>query len=95
MSISKQDVELIAKLSNLNFGEKEEEKIIKDLEQILKYMEKLNELDTDNVEEIVNPYYMENNFRDDEIETSLHIENVIENAPNSKNEYILVPRVIN
>ncbi|MFU0824746.1 Asp-tRNA(Asn)/Glu-tRNA(Gln) amidotransferase subunit GatC [Clostridium sp.] len=95
MSISKQDVELIAKLSNLNFGEKEEEKIIKDLEQILKYMEKLNELDTDNVEETVNPYYMENNFRDDEIETSLHIENVIENAPNSKNEYILVPRVIN
>ncbi|WP_164917177.1 Asp-tRNA(Asn)/Glu-tRNA(Gln) amidotransferase subunit GatC [Clostridium sp. JN-9] len=94
MSVSKKDVEYVAELSRLNFSEKEKESLVGDLNQILNYMDKLNELNTDNVDIIVNPYYIENKFREDEVQESMDLKSVIENAPQNLEEYIVVPKII-
>lgn len=94
MSVSKKDVEYVAELSRLNFSEQEKENLVDDLNQILNYMEKLNELHTENVDIIVNPYYIENKFREDEVQQSMNLESIIENAPQNLEEYVVVPKII-
>lgn len=94
MSVSKKDVEYVAELSRLNFSEQEKENLVDDLNQILNYMEKLNELHTENVDIIVNPYYIENKFREDEVQQSMNLESIIENSPQNLEEYVVVPKII-
>jgi aspartyl-tRNA(Asn)/glutamyl-tRNA(Gln) amidotransferase subunit C len=94
MSVSKKDVEYVADLARLEFTEEEKENLIKDLNKVLEYMEKLEKLDTENTDIIVNPYYIENKFREDRVEDSLPLDAVIGNAPKNLEEYILVPKII-
>lgn len=94
MAVSKKDVEYVAELARLDFNEEEKLSLIDDLNKVLEYMEKLNRLDTENVDIIVNPYYIENKFREDEVESSLPLNEVIENSPQNLEEYILVPKII-
>ncbi|WP_097028044.1 Asp-tRNA(Asn)/Glu-tRNA(Gln) amidotransferase subunit GatC [Clostridium peptidivorans] len=94
MAVSKKDVEYVAELARIELTEEEKEGLLVDLNNVLNYMEKLNELDTDNTDIIVNPYYIENKFREDEVEESMNIEDVMNNAPESLEEYIKVPNVI-
>ncbi|MCR1934234.1 Asp-tRNA(Asn)/Glu-tRNA(Gln) amidotransferase subunit GatC [Clostridium tepidum] len=94
MSVSKKDVEYVAELARLEFKEEEKDNFVNDLNKILNYMEKLDELNTDDVDIVVNPYYIENKYREDNIEKSMKLEEVIENAPESLEEYVIVPKVI-
>lgn len=94
MAVSKKDVEYVAELARIELMEDEKEGMIEDLNKVLAYMEKLNELDTDNVDIIVNPYYIENKFREDEVEESMQLNDIMENAPEKLEEYILVPTII-
>ncbi|MDT8715401.1 Asp-tRNA(Asn)/Glu-tRNA(Gln) amidotransferase subunit GatC [Clostridium sp. 19966] len=94
MSVSKKDVEYVAELARLSFSEEEKEGLIHDLNSILGYVEKLNELDTENTPIIVNPYYVENKFREDEVLESMPLEDVLVNSPKNLEEYVLVPKVI-
>lgn len=94
MSVTKKDVEYVAELSRLSFSEKEKEALIEDLNKVLGYVEKLNTLDTEDVEIIVNPIYMENKFREDEVEPSMPLTEVLQNAPQKLDSYILVPKVL-
>lgn len=94
MSVSKKDVEYVAELARLSFDESEKEGLAEDLNQILSYVEKLGELDTENEDIIVNPYYIENKFREDEITSSMDLEDVLKNAPEVLEEYVLVPTII-
>lgn len=94
MAVSKKDVEYVAELARLEFTEEEKPGLIDNLNKVLEYMEKLNKLDTENVDIIVNPYYIENKFREDEVESSLTLNEVIENSPQNLEEYILVPKII-
>ena len=94
MSVSKKDVEYVAELARLSFDEDEKEGLAEDLNQILSYVEKLGELDTENEDIIVNPYYIENKFREDEVTDSMSLEDVIKNAPETLEEYVLVPTII-
>ena len=55
MAVSKKDVEYVAELARLSFDENEKEGLAEDLNQILAYVEKLGELDTENEDIIVNP----------------------------------------
>lgn len=61
----KKDVEYVAKLERLSFTKEEKESLVQDLNSVLGYIDKLNELDTDNIDIIVNLYYIENKFRED------------------------------
>ncbi|MDF2505135.1 MULTISPECIES: Asp-tRNA(Asn)/Glu-tRNA(Gln) amidotransferase subunit GatC [Clostridium] len=94
MSVSKKDVEYVAELARLSFNEEEKEELIDDLNKVLGYIEKLDELDTDDTDIIVNPYYIENKFREDEIEPSMGLKSVLDNAPQKLEEYIMVPKII-
>jgi len=94
MSVSKKDVEYVAELARLSFDEDEKEGLAEDLNQILSYVEKLGELDTENEDIIVNPYYIENKFREDEVTPSMSLEDVIKNVPETLEEYVLVPTII-
>lgn len=94
MSVTKKDVEYVAELARLSFSESEKERFIDDLNQILSYMDKLSELDTEDVDIIVNPYYIENKFREDEVQKSMALEDVLANAPQKLEDYVLVPNVI-
>lgn len=94
MSVTKKDVEYVAELARLSFTEEEKEVLTHDLNSVLGYIEKLNELDTENVEILVNPYYMENRLREDEVRPSMELKDVLANAPNKLEEYFLVPKVI-
>ncbi len=94
MSVSKKDVEYVAELARLSFDEAEKEGLAEDLNQILAYVEKLGELDTEKEDIIVNPYYIENRFREDEITPSMNLEEVLKNAPETLEEYVLVPTIM-
>lgn len=94
MSVSKKDVEYVAELARLSFNEEEKEELINDLNKVLGYIEKLDELNTEDTDIIVNPYYIENKFREDEIEPSMELKSVLDNAPQKLEEYIMVPKII-
>ncbi|ABS33286.1 aspartyl/glutamyl-tRNA(Asn/Gln) amidotransferase subunit C [Clostridium botulinum] len=94
MSVSKKDVEYVAELARLEFKEEEKDSFVNDLNKILNYMEKLDELNTDDVDIVVNPYYIENKYREDNVEKSMELKEVIDNAPESLEEYVIVPKVI-
>jgi aspartyl-tRNA(Asn)/glutamyl-tRNA(Gln) amidotransferase subunit C len=95
MSVTKKDVEYIANLSRLKYDDKELENFTHQLNDILSYMEKLNELDTENVEPLAHPIENTNVFRDDVVKESIDRELALKNAPDKTDEFFVVPKVIN
>lgn len=95
MSVTRKDVEYIAQLARLRFKDEELEKFTHQLNEILNYIEKLNELDTTNVEPLNHPIENVNIFRNDELKESVKTENALKNAPDSTDELFKVPKVIN
>ena len=95
MSVSRKDVEYIASLAKLNFNNEELENYTHQLNDILTYVEKLNELDTSNVEPLSHPVENQNVFRNDELKPSLPTEDVLKNSPNRTEDFFRVPKVIN
>jgi aspartyl-tRNA(Asn)/glutamyl-tRNA(Gln) amidotransferase subunit C len=94
MGVTVKDVEYVSELARLKFSEDKLNMFTHDLNDILGYVNKLSELDTDNVEISVNPVYIENAFREDELEESLDREEVLKNAPERQDGYFKVPKVI-
>lgn len=94
MSVSKKDVDYIAELARLKFTEEEKEGFIVDLNNVLGYIDKLSELDTEDVDILVNPIYIENVYREDEVEESLTQEDFLQNAPDRVEDYLRVPSVL-
>ena len=94
MSLTKEEVLKIAKLSKLSFEEAEIEKFQIELNDILKYIDMLNEVDTSEVQPLVHINDVVNNFREKEEKPSLKIEKVLLNAPESAENAIVVPKVV-
>jgi len=94
MAVTKQEVEKIAQLAHLEFNESEIENLTKDMNQILHHMDKLNELDTSNVEPLSHPIEVKNVFREDELKASIKREEALKNAPDKDEEFFKVPKVI-
>lgn len=95
MSVTRKDVEYIAQLAKLRFKDEELENFTHQLNEILNYVEKLNELDTTDVEPLNHPIENVNVFRNDELKSSVQSESALKNAPDSTEEYFKVPKVIN
>jgi len=95
MSVSKDDVKKIAELARLEFNEKEIENYTSEMNQILEYVDKLNELDTENVKSLSHPIENSNVFRDDILKESTRREEALKNAPDASTEHFKVPKVIN
>ena len=94
MALTKEEVLKIAKLSKLSIEEKEIERFQIELNDILKYIDMLNEVDTSKVQPLVYINEAVNNFREKEKKLSLEIEKVLLNAPESAENAIVVPKVI-
>ena len=94
MSVSIKDLENIANLARLKLREDEKEKFLDQFNQILKYVEKLNELDTQNVEPLSHSLDLLNVTRKDIKGKSLPREKALENAPSKSNEFFRVPKVV-
>lgn len=94
MKISKDDVVKVAELARLEVTESETETFTDQLGNILEYIEKLNELDTDNVEPTSHVLEISTPLRDDKVVKSLTIEEVLQNAPESEDDFFVVPQVI-
>jgi aspartyl-tRNA(Asn)/glutamyl-tRNA(Gln) amidotransferase subunit C len=94
MSVSKEDVEKIAKLAKLKFSDEELENFTPQMNEILNYMDKLNELDTENVEPLSHPVEQINVFREDKLRQSIFTEDALKNAPSKDEQFFKVPKVI-
>ena len=94
MDIDKKLVKKIATLSRVKIEEKEIEKISKELSEIITWVEKLNEVDTNNVTPVANPSDIKIPFRKDEINYGKIEEKILKNAPEKKAGYFVVPKVV-
>jgi aspartyl-tRNA(Asn)/glutamyl-tRNA(Gln) amidotransferase subunit C len=95
MKIDKKLILKLEKLSRLELSETERVKIQKDLNEILKMIEKLDELDTSNVEPLIHVSEEKNVLREDEIKNQLSREEALSNSPDNDGQYFKVPKVIN
>lgn len=94
MSVTIIEVEKIAQLAKLKFSEEEKVKLQKDMNQVLGYIEQLNELDLTNVEPLENINETENVMREDEVKPWLTTEEALKNAPAKTQKFFKVPKVI-
>ncbi len=94
MKISVDEVKYVAKLARLNLSEKEVEAMTSQLDSILNYVDKLNELDTEHVKPTTHAIEVQNAFREDEVRDSLGQDASLQNAPRQNGEAFVVPKVI-
>ncbi|CUU05224.1 aspartyl/glutamyl-tRNA(Asn/Gln) amidotransferase subunit C [Candidatus Thermokryptus mobilis] len=94
MPVTIKDVEYIANLARLEFKEEEKEKFTEQFNKILEYIDKLNELDTENVEPLYHVIDLKNVFREDEVKPSYPREEILKNAPSRTEFFFKVPKVI-
>ncbi|MDP2301082.1 MAG: Asp-tRNA(Asn)/Glu-tRNA(Gln) amidotransferase subunit GatC [Ignavibacteria bacterium] len=94
MSVSQSDVKYIAGLAKLKFEDSEIDSLTEQLNSILFYIDKLNQLDTSDVEPLSYPVEIELNMRDDILKASVSRKEALSNAPDSNDEYFKVPKVI-
>jgi aspartyl-tRNA(Asn)/glutamyl-tRNA(Gln) amidotransferase subunit C len=92
--IAREDVEHVAELARLELTLGEQEEFIVQLNSILAYFEKLDELDTQGVEPTSHVLPLANVFRDDEVQPSLDRAEVLANAPEESHAFFKVPRII-
>jgi aspartyl-tRNA(Asn)/glutamyl-tRNA(Gln) amidotransferase subunit C len=94
MEFSKKEVEHIAFLARLSLSEEEKELFGSQLSSILRYMEKLNELDTRGIEPTSHVLSLSNVMRDDIPRSSLPKEEALMNAPDHTDKFYRVPKIL-
>ncbi|HRX15096.1 MAG TPA: Asp-tRNA(Asn)/Glu-tRNA(Gln) amidotransferase subunit GatC [Spirochaetota bacterium] len=94
MSIDISIVERTAELSRLHLDEDEKKQFVSQISDILEYVEKINTLDTSEVEPTDHIIDNVNVFRDDEIGTSLNHDDIKHNAPQFDRGHFVVPKII-
>ncbi len=94
VKITKEEVEHVARLARLELSDEEKETFTKHLNNILTYVEKLNELDTKDVKPTSHVLQIQNIFKEDEIRESLSREKALSNAPDRTEEFYRVPKII-
>lgn len=94
MEITEKDVLYVAKSARIEFRPDEVKKFTTDFKNIIKYFDKLNELDTDCVDAKSEVFDYLNVFREDEVKPSIPKEDVVRNSPTHDDTYIFVPNVV-
>jgi len=92
--ITKKEVEYVAKLAKLEFNEREKEEFTSQLNSILDYFKKLNELDTERVQPTAYVISMPNLLNEDKVKPSLPQDEVLSNSKYVKKGYFKVPRIM-
>jgi len=92
--ITKKEVEYVAKLAKLEFNEDEKEEFTSQLNSILDYFKKLDELDTEKVEPTAYVISMPNLLNEDKVKPSLPREEVLSISKYIKKGYFKVPKIM-
>ena len=94
MSISETEVRKVALLARLEMSDEEIRTFTRQLDDILQYVSKLDELDTADVDPMAHAVNLSNVFRDDQVGASLPPEEALANAPKRRRDFFLVPKVL-
>ena len=92
--ISDETIEYVGILAKLELSEEEKEQAKKDMGNMLDYIDKLNELDTSNVEPMSHVFPVNNVFREDIVVNGDEREKILKNAPEEKNGSFKVPKTV-
>jgi len=87
-------IEHLGRLARLSVSDDEKILFAKQIDNILHYMDKLNELDTGNIEPTSHVISLSNVVREDLREPSLDREDALRNAPDKTNKFFRVPKII-
>ena len=94
MDVNEELVSHLANLSRLHFSEDEKKEIREDLQRMISFVEKLNELNTDGLEPVLHMSTEVNRLRKDEVKGSVTVEEALSNARDSYGHFFTVPKVI-
>ncbi len=92
--ISDEMIEYVGILAKLELSAEEREQAKKDMEEMLEYIDRLNELDTEGVEPMTHVFPVHNVFREDVVENGNGQRDTLANAPGSKEDAFLVPKTV-
>jgi aspartyl-tRNA(Asn)/glutamyl-tRNA(Gln) amidotransferase subunit C len=94
MALTPDTVKQVAHLARLTLSDEEVELFTRQLNDILNYVQKLNELDTTDVPAMAHVLELENAFREDAVRDSLPLEEALANAPDRQKNSFAVPKII-
>ena len=94
MKLTREQVEHVARLARLELTEEEKDLFTGQLDGILAYVDKLNELDTGSIQPTSHAVPMENAFREDVEALSIGVDNALANAPDRSESFFRVPKAI-
>ena len=94
MSIDKDTVKHISKLARISLDEKKINNLTKDLSSIMKFIEKLNELNTDKTTPLTSIINASLKSRKDEIKDEKIRDQILKNSPEKNEEFFVVPKVV-
>ena len=94
MSIDKDTVKHISKLARISLDENKISSLSKDLSSIMKFIEKLNELNTDKINPISSKINASLKSRDDDVKDGKIRDQILKNSPEKNEEFFVVPKVL-
>ena len=94
MEVNREIIDKLAKLSRLHFSDDEKEEIQADLQKMIHFVDKLNELDTEGLEPVLHMSTEVNRLRSDEVKGESGAEAALSNAPERLGQFYTVPKVI-
>ena len=94
MTIDLKTIKHIAKLSRISLEDEKAQKLSNDLSSIFKFIEKLNELNTKDVEPLTSIAETTLKFRKDEVESENIREKILKNSPSDNEDFFVVPKVV-
>ena len=94
MSIDKDTVKHISKLARISLDEKKIDSLSKDLTSIMKFIEKLNKLNTDKTIPLTSIINASLKSRKDEVKVEKIRDQILKNSPEENDEFFVVPKVI-
>ena len=94
MKLTRDEVQRVAVLARLRLTPKEETELTEQLDHILAYMEKLDQLDTSNMEPFSHAVDAVNVLREDQVTNRSNADALLANAPDRDNSFFKVPKII-
>jgi aspartyl-tRNA(Asn)/glutamyl-tRNA(Gln) amidotransferase subunit C len=94
MKITQEVIEHVANLARLNLSEQEKEKLTSEMANIVAYVDKLNELDTSDIQPTAHIIPVKNVFREDKTQEPYDREKILANAPSHEDGCFKVPKVV-
>ena len=94
MSIDKDTVKHISKLARISLDEKKISSLSKDLSSIMKFIEKLNELNTDKITPLTSIISASLKSRDDDVKDGKIRDQILKNSPEKNEEFFVGPKVL-